>query len=97
MPGETQKSDPYATGSALFALRRGKYLKRSDTSYLKGIRFLLDTQYEDGSWHVQSRSKPFQKYYESGYPHKKDQFISMAAGSWATLALLQSVVVENDP
>ena len=30
----------------------------------------------DGSWYVKSRSKPFQPYYESGFPHEKDQFIS---------------------
>ena len=37
----------------------------------------------DGSWHVVSRSKPFQPYFESGFPHGKDQFISMAASAWA--------------
>ena len=36
------------------------------------------------SW---SRSKPFQPYFESGFPHGKDQFVSMAASGWATVAL----------
>jgi hypothetical protein len=36
---------------------------------------------------VKSRSKPFQPYYESGFPHAKDQFISIAASGWATAAL----------
>ena len=44
-------------------------------------------QRPDGSWHVRSRSKPFQTYFESGFPHGKDQFISMAATGWATTAL----------
>jgi len=26
--------------------------------------------------------------FESGYPHGKDQFLSISAGSWATMALL---------
>jgi uncharacterized protein (TIGR03067 family) len=47
----------------------------------------LKTQQEDGSWLVRSRSKPFQPYYESGFPHGKDQFISSAASAWATTAL----------
>ena len=40
---------------------------------------------------VKSRSKPFQTYFESGYPHGKDQFISIAAASWSTTALLLSL------
>ncbi|MEC8942178.1 MAG: N-acyl-D-aspartate/D-glutamate deacylase, partial [Verrucomicrobiota bacterium] len=94
---EDQKSDPYATGSVLFALRRGADLAPEDKVYRRGLKFLLDAQHDDGSWYVKSRSKPFQTYYESGYPHKKDQFISMAAGSWATLALLFAVEKEGEP
>ena len=97
LPGKGQQSDPYATGSVLFALRREGFLPARDKGYWRGLRFLLDTQHDDGSWQVKSRSKPFQKYYESGYPHGKDQFISMAAGSWATLALLHAVGEENPP
>ena len=97
LPGKTQQSDSYATGSVLFALRREGFLTAMDKRYRRGLRFLIDTQHDDGSWHVKSRSKPFLKYCEGGYPHGKDQVISMAAGSWATLALLQSVIVEKNP
>jgi hypothetical protein len=62
----------------------------SDLAYQRGLKFLMDTQLKDGSWHVKSRSKPFQIYFESGFPHGKDQFISAAASSWATVALLQA-------
>ena len=55
--------------------------------YQRGVGFLLKTQLDDGSWHVRSRSKPFQLYFESGFPHGKDQFISVAASGWATTAL----------
>ena len=51
------------------------------------VTFLLASQLEDGSWLVRSRSKPFQKYFESGFPHGKDQFISCAATGWAVTAL----------
>ena len=82
------ESDAYATGSALVALHESGGLATSAAAYQKGLRYLLQSQLEDGSWHVKSRSKPFQPYFESGYPHGKDQFISIAAGGWATSALL---------
>ena len=51
------------------------------------MAFLVRTQLPDGSWYVKSRSKPFQPYYETGFPHGKDQFISSAASGWAATAL----------
>jgi hypothetical protein len=80
-------SDAYATGSALFALHHAGGLAVTDPAYQRGVAFLLRSQQEDGSWLVRSRSKPFQTYYESGFPHGKDQFISLAASGWATTAL----------
>ncbi|MGE0761353.1 MAG: prenyltransferase/squalene oxidase repeat-containing protein [Pirellulaceae bacterium] len=82
------KSDAYATGSALVALHQAGGLAPTEKTYRRGIQFLLSNQLPDGSWHVVSRSKPFQTYFESGYPHGKDQFISIAAGGWATAALV---------
>lgn len=80
-------SDAYATGTALVALHQAGGMPTSDPIYQRGLRFLLKSQLEDGSWHVKSRSKPFQAYFESGFPHGKDQFISCAASGWATMAL----------
>jgi hypothetical protein len=79
--------DAYATGSALVALHQAAGMDASDPRYQRGVKFLLETQLPDGSWHVRSRSKPFQTYFETGYPHGKDQFISVSAGGWATAAL----------
>ena len=81
-------SDAYATGTALVALQQAGGLSSSDPAYQKGLAYLLKTQLDDGSWHVVSRSKPFQPYYESGFPHGKDQFISCAASAWATWAMV---------
>src|SRR5262249_22594364 len=81
------ESDAYATGSALVALHQAGGLAVDDRAYRRGLSYLISTQRDDGSWHVVSRSKPFQTYFESGYPHGKDQFISIAAGGWATTAL----------
>jgi|GEM_PF-370056 len=91
------ESDAYATGSALVALHEGGGLPTSDPVYQRGLRFLLKAQLTDGSWHVKSRSKPFQPYFESGYPHGKDQFISIAAGGWATKALLLALPEVKSP
>jgi hypothetical protein len=79
--------DAYATGAALVALHQAGGLSTGHEAYRRGVRFLLRTQLADGSWLVRSRSIPFQAYYESGFPHGKDQFISMAATGWAVTAL----------
>jgi hypothetical protein len=84
---DDMESDAYATGSALVALHQAGGLATDDPAYRRGLTFLISGQQDDGSWHVVSRSKPFQIYFESGYPHGKDQFISIAAAGWATTAL----------
>lgn len=83
-------SDAYAAGSVLVALHQAGGMSTSDPVYERGLEYLLKTQKDDGSWFVHSRSKPFQTYFESGFPHGKDQFISMAASGWATAALALS-------
>jgi hypothetical protein len=59
----------------------------SDPALKRGIHFLLKTQLEDGSWYVKSRSVPLQPYFEGGFPHGNDQWISAAATNWAAMAL----------
>jgi hypothetical protein len=80
-------SDAYATGSVLVVLHLAGGLPTDDPVYQRGLDWLVKSQREDGSWLVKSRSKPFQPYYESGFPHGNDQFISMAASGWAATAL----------
>ena len=81
-------SDAYATGQALVALKEAGTLAVTDPAYQRGIEFLLSTQLEDGSWYLKSRSIPFQPYFESGFPHGPDQWISAAATNWAAMALV---------
>ncbi len=81
-------SDAYTTGTALVALQETGQLTTTSAAYRRGMIYLMNAQLADGSWKVPSRSKPFQKYYESGFPHEKDQFISAPASGWATQALL---------
>jgi ankyrin repeat protein len=82
----TMASDAYATGQALFALRAAGTLPTSSV-YRAGMTFLLRTQLEDGSWFVRSRAIGFQPYFDYGFPHGADQFISAAATAWAAIAL----------
>jgi N-acyl-D-amino-acid deacylase len=84
-------TDAYATGQVLVALQRGANLPASDAAIQRGIAFLLRTQFADGSWLVRSRSFPLQPYKESGFPYGKDQWISAAGTSWATMALSLSL------
>jgi len=84
-------SDAYATGHALHALHSAASLSIATNAYQSGVRFLLRTQLEDGSWYVRSRAFPFQPYFDAGFPHGTDQFISAAASSWAAIALADSL------
>lgn len=84
---DSSPSDPYATATALVALRDTGGLTPNSNSFRRGLAYLLRTQREDGSWFVKSRAKPFQPYYESGFPHEKNQFISISATAWATAVL----------
>ena len=84
------KSDAYATATVLFAMAKSKTLKPGDPRYMKAIKFLVNTQNSDGSWYVKSRSDPFQEYFESGFPHEADQFISITATCWAVIALAEA-------
>jgi len=85
------ESDSYATGETLFALHEAGILKTSDPVYEKGVKFLLRTQHEDGSWYVKSRAPKLQPYFQSGFPYDHDQWISMAGTQWATIALALSL------
>ena len=83
----TMVSDAYATGQALVALRDGGAMAVGDAAYQRGVQFLMKNQLGDGSWFVKSRAALIQPYFESGFPHGRDQFISAAATNWATMAL----------
>ena len=84
----TLSSDAYATGLALYALREGGHLPGDHAAYRRGMDFLLRTQLADGSWYVRGRSLKFQPYFESGFPHDEDQWISAHATGWAVIALM---------
>jgi ankyrin repeat protein len=85
------KSDAYATGTALFALKEAPAVSSADAAYGKGVAYLLSTQAEDGSWYVASRAPKFQPYFDGGFPYGHDQWISQWATGYAALALSYAI------
>jgi ankyrin repeat protein len=89
VPG--MKSDAYATGQALYALRVGGGESTSSSAYEKGTQFLLRTQDRDGSWFVSKRAIPVNNYFDGGFPHGESQYASFNATCWATMALVETL------
>ena len=83
---DSMPSTVYETGRALVALQTAG-MPVTEAVYQKGVRYLLSTQLQDGSWYVKSRALGFQPFFDAGFPHGVDQFISGAGASWATIAL----------
>jgi ankyrin repeat protein len=82
----SMQSSAYATGKSLVALQLGG-LPVTDPAYQRGIKYLLSTQQEDGSWYVKTRALGFQPYFDAGFPHRYDQWMSAAGTSWSAMAL----------
>jgi len=84
-------SDAYATGMTIFALTESGARPKTDPAIQRGAAFLRSTQQADGSWYVRSRAPKFQPYFESGFPHGHDQWISAMATGWATAGLATGI------
>jgi ankyrin repeat protein len=86
--------DAYSTGEALYALHESG-VAATDAAWRKGIAFLVTTQAADGTWHVRTRmlspAEVSPPYFSTGFPYKKDEYISYAATSWATMALVTAL------
>jgi ankyrin repeat protein len=87
------ESDAYATGEVHYTLAQTVKEPVSDPAWQRGLRFLLERQEDDGTWHVARRTFPFQPTMDSGFPHHRDSWISAAATSWAVLALTRVLPV----
>jgi len=81
-------SDAYATGQALYALRTAGSMSVNDPTYKKGVRFLLLTQDDDGSWFVNKRAMPANNYFDASFPHGESQYASFNGTCWAAMALM---------
>ncbi len=88
--------DAYATGLSLFALGIAG-VPATDDTYKRGVAFLLGTQYQDGTWLVKTHSFPIQRYFESGFPFGRHQWISAAGTSWAALAIARTLPDRTGP
>jgi ankyrin repeat protein len=90
----TMPSTAYATGKSLVALHLAG-LPVSAPAYQRGVKLLLKTQQQDGSWYVPTRALSFQPWFDAGFPHAHDQFISSAGTNWAALALAYALPEEK--
>jgi ankyrin repeat protein len=84
-------SDAFGTSSVLYALRGSGLVKTSDPVYQRGVRYLVDTQFPDGSWYVRSRAVKLQPYFQSAFPYDHDQWISNSATAYAVMVLAPTV------
>lgn len=84
-------SDAYATGMTLTALVETGAVGAKSAAFQNGVKFLLGTQAEDGSWHVASRAAKIQPYFESGFPYGHDQWISSMGTGWAATAVALAI------
>ncbi len=91
----TMTPDAYATGQALVALAESGTVRVSDRAFTRGVQFLLNSQFADGSWHVATRAIALQPLFEIGFPHGPDSWISAAGTNWATLALAKTLPRES--
>src|SRR5262245_58833885 len=91
------ESDAYATGEVLYTLAQAAKVPVTDPAWQRGLRFLLERQEDDGTWHVARRTFPFQPTMNSGFSHHRDSWISAAATSWAVLALTRALPVGPAP
>ena len=90
-PNPNLESDAFATSEALSALYEAGVIQPHEDIYQHGVRYLLGTRDEDGSWHVRSRAPKFQPYFESGFPYGHDQWISVAATAGAAAVLARAL------
>lgn len=88
----SMRSDAYATGEALYALYESGAIQSTDEKIQHAIQFLLKSQTSSGVWFVEARSYIIQPFVNTDFPiNDENQFISAAATSWATMALLKSL------
>ena len=92
--------DAYSTGEALVALDEGGH-QFAPSAFEKGIKFLISTQASDGTWHVHTRmispADVSPKYFATGFPYGKDEFLSYAGSCWAVMALLRALPKTGPP
>jgi ankyrin repeat protein len=83
--------DAYSTGEALVALDDAG---GQSAAFERGLKFLLSSQAPDGTWHVRTRmispADVSPRYFPTGFPYGKDEFLSYAGSCWAVMALLRS-------
>jgi hypothetical protein len=84
------RTDAYATGLALFALRETGAASADDPAVRRGVQYLLRTREADGTWYVPKRAMPANNYFHADFPGGQSQYASHMATCWAVLALIRA-------
>ncbi len=91
------RPDAYSTGEALFALHESG--GPAGREWQRGVQFLLSTQAADGTWRIHTRmvspASVSPKYFTTGFPYEKDEYLSYAGSCWAVMALLSALPEET--
>ena len=90
------ESTAYATGKSLVALHIAG-MATDNPVYERGVQWLLANQQQDGSWYVATRALAFQPWFDAGFPHAHDQWMSAAGTNWAAMALTYALPAKKLP
>jgi ankyrin repeat protein len=86
--------DAYSTGEALVALYEAG-VELGDAARQKGLKFLMASRARDGTWRVRTRmlspAEVSPPYFNTGFPYRKDEFLSFTGSCWAVMALLSAL------
>ena len=92
--------DAYSTGEALYALHEAG-MPTASADWRRGLKFLTSTQASDGTWRVHTRmlspASVSPKYFTTGFPYRKDEYLSYAGSCWAVMALLVALPEHGSP
>ena len=83
--------DAYATGSVALCAAHRKRASSDEARTARVSRFYSSSQYPDGTWLVKTHAFPVQRYFESGFPFGRHQWISAAGTGWASMAIAQTL------
>jgi ankyrin repeat protein len=90
-PPHLSRSDAYTTGLSIFALRTAAGRAGSYSAIDRGLKFLVRTQDEDGTWYVPKQVAAYNNHFDASFPHGYAQYASFAGTCWATIGMIEAL------
>ena len=78
-------------------MKEGGVAAKFPGAYEKGVAYLSRTQLDDGSWYVRSRAVKLQPYFQSGFPHGHEQWITYVATANTTVGAVAVGIYSSSP